>query len=177
MAQYLGPLELVGDRWVIGDPKRGKGSCLVLTADGMEHHERGLPQPRAVIPWARVMELWVRASSRAWQATRTAGAVSVAAALSGGNVNGGRSSCSVGGILRHPYEPWSVNYTHHDRPYTYVHMLLVSDLFRQTSKAKAVHRLGDRQWLGAAVDQLAPTPRWTRFPTRRVSEVIDDLSI
>lgn len=97
MAEHLGPLELVGDRWIIEDPKREGGSCLVLTAEGMEHHEPGAPGPRAVILWSKFVELQIRATFRARHATRTMG---VLGALGGGHLETGPSGCSVGGTLR-----------------------------------------------------------------------------
>ncbi|MFE3138157.1 hypothetical protein [Streptomyces scopuliridis] len=173
MTEYLGPLELVGDRWIIGDPKRQGGSCLVLTAEGMEHHGPGAPGPSAVIPWSKFVGLNIRATFRAWHATRTMG---VLGALGGGSMESGRSGCSVGGLLRHPYEGWSVIYTHHERPYTGAHVFLVKALFRKTSEARALHRLGDPEWLGAAVARLAPLPAWwAPKANRQVSEIIEDL--
>ncbi|MFF2778931.1 hypothetical protein ACFVU3_29055 [Streptomyces sp. NPDC058052] len=169
MTQHLGPLERVGDRWVIGDPERREGSCLVLTTEGIEHHVQGVAQPPGVIKWNRLIHLELRATMRPWMATRAGG---VFTELGGGYMDGGRSGCSVSGIIR-PYEPWSVNYTHHERTYTSMHMALVCDLFVKTSETKALHRLGDLEWLDAVVARLAPTPRWTPFPGRRVSEIIE----
>jgi len=173
MTGYLGPLELVGDRWIIGDPKREGGSCLVLTAEGMEHHEPGAPEPRAVTPWSKFVELSIRASFRAAHATRTMG---VLGTLGGGYLETGRGGCSVGGLLRNPYEGWSVNYTHHERPYTGPHVFAVKALFQKTSEARALHRLGDPEWLGAAVARLAPLSFWwAPKGNRQVGEIIEDL--
>ncbi|MGW4053414.1 hypothetical protein ACWENA_21540 [Streptomyces sp. NPDC004779] len=102
-------------------------------------------------------------------ATRAGG---VLTELGGGYVDGGRSGCSVSGVVDR-YEPWSVNYTHHERTYTSMHMALACDLFAKTSEANVLHRLGDPEWLDAVVTRLAPTPRWTPFPGRRVREIID----
>ncbi|MFI6699810.1 hypothetical protein ACIBJC_12685 [Streptomyces sp. NPDC050509] len=173
MTDHLGPLELVGDRWIIGDPKREGGSCLVLTAEGLERHEFGAPAPDAVVPWSRFVELKIRATFRAWHATRAMG---VMGALGGGPLETGRSGCSVHGLLRHPYEGWSVNYSHHERPYTGPHVLVVKALFQKASEAKALHRLGDPEWLGAAVARLAPLRAgWAPKVNSQVSEIIEDL--
>ncbi|MER6475229.1 hypothetical protein [Streptomyces filamentosus] len=169
VTQYLGPLERVGDRWVVGDPNRAEGSCLVLAAGGMEHRVRGAAEPRAFVEWNRIGHLELRATMRPWMATRTGGTV---LQLGGGYMDGGRDGCSVSGLLR-PHEPWSVNYTHHERTYTTMHMALACDLFAKASEAKALYRLGDPEWLGAVIARLAPTPRWTPFPGRRVNEVIE----
>ncbi|MFD3839174.1 hypothetical protein ACFWWC_23380 [Streptomyces sp. NPDC058642] len=173
MAEHLGPLELVGDRWIIGDPKRVGGSCFVLTAEGMEHHEAGALGPRAVIPWSKFVELQIRATFRARHATRT---MDVLGTLGGGYLETGPSGCSVSGILRHPYELWSANYTHHERPYTGSHVLLVKSLFRKTSEARALHRLGDAEWLGSAVARIVSLPTWWGPGlSRQVSEIVEDL--
>ncbi|MFE9440450.1 hypothetical protein ACFYO2_15815 [Streptomyces sp. NPDC006602] len=173
MVRHLGPLELVGDRWVIGDPKRKDGSCVVLTAGGLEHHKRGVPEPLAVVPWGKFVSVGVRATHWAWQATRTAGVLD---GLGGSHMGAGRSGCSVSGLLRHPYEGWSVNYTHHERLYTAAHVTVVADLFKKMSDAKALRRLGDPEWLGAAVDRLAPLPaRWAPSMGRQVNAIIEDL--
>ncbi|MFD7228189.1 hypothetical protein [Streptomyces sp. NPDC059881] len=173
MTEHLGPLELVGDRWIIGDPERAGGSCLVLTPEGMEHHTSGTPGPPAVVPWSTFVELSIRATFRERHASRTAG---VLISLGGGPMDSGPSGCSVNGLLRHPYEQWSANYTHHERPYTGPHVFLVDALFRKTSEARALHRLGDPEWLSAAVARITPLPAW--WPpkaNRQVSEIIEDL--
>ncbi|MFG2486637.1 hypothetical protein ACGFSI_28270 [Streptomyces virginiae] len=173
MSEFLGPLELVGDRWIVGDPDRKRRSCLVLTAEGMEHRKDGAPEPRAVIPWGRFMWVGMNATTRAWMATRTAGVLT----LGGGQPDfGGRSACSVSATVRHPYEDWSVNFTHHERPYTSSHLFLVDQLFRQVSDVNALHRLGDPKWLGAAVAELAPVRvRWAPTAVRKVREVVENL--
>lgn len=73
MAAYPGPLEPVGDRRVIGDPKRKGGSCPALTTEGVEHHRPGTPDPPAVVPWSKFAELHIRATHQAWHATRAFG--------------------------------------------------------------------------------------------------------
>ncbi|MFG2129905.1 hypothetical protein ACGFNV_19165 [Streptomyces sp. NPDC048751] len=139
----------------------------------MEHHEPGAPGPQAVIPWSKFVELHVRATYRASHATSTVGVLGV---LGGSHMDTGRSGCSVSGLLRHPYEGWSVNYTHHQRPYTGPHVFMVKALFRKTSEAKALHRLGDPEWMGAAVSRLAPLRTWwLPKANREVSEIIEDL--
>ncbi|WP_344566558.1 hypothetical protein [Streptomyces axinellae] len=175
MAEYLGPLELVGDRWIIGDPKREGGSCLVLTPEGMEHHRPGAPEPLAFFPWSIFVELSIRATYKAWHASRTMGVLN---GVGGGYMEAGRDGCSVGGIRRHPYEPWSVNYAHHARAYSGNHVHAVRVLFRTLSEARALHRLGDAEWLGAAVVRLASlSGGWALSMTRRVRETIGDLGV
>ncbi|MEU9861598.1 hypothetical protein AB0D99_12020 [Streptomyces sp. NPDC047971] len=172
--ERLGPLELVGDRWIVGDPKRADGSCLVLTADGMEHHRNAVAEPRAVVPWSRFMRMTMRATTKAWMASRT---VTVLDTVAGGPFSPqGRDGCAVVALLRHPYEDWSARYSHHERPYTSAEVFWLGHLFQQTVKAKAAHRLGDREWMGAAVARLAALrPMWGFTVNRRAAEVIADL--
>nr|WSX47542.1 hypothetical protein OG409_00195 [Streptomyces sp. NBC_00974]WSX54314.1 hypothetical protein OG409_38715 [Streptomyces sp. NBC_00974] len=140
----------------------------MLATEGIEHHMRGEAEPREVVPWNSLRTLQLRATRKSWMASRTGGVIVAA----GGHMDGGRDGCSLSGT-RDRYELWSVRYTHHERTYTSMHMALVVGLVAMTSEAKALHRLGDPEWLGAAVSRLAPTPRWTPLPLRRVSEIIE----
>ncbi|CAM3887393.1 hypothetical protein [Nocardiopsis rhodophaea] len=143
MTEPLGPLELVGGRWTIGDPYRKEGSCLVLTSDGMEHHKLAVEGPVAVVPWSRIVDgPEVKATPRAWLATRTAG-VLIESFATRGPIAGPRA-CSVHAYLRHPYEDVWLNYTHHERRYPYLDTCLLDLLLKKTTEAKAAHRLGTR---------------------------------
>ncbi|CAM5615483.1 hypothetical protein SANTM175S_01808 [Streptomyces antimycoticus] len=64
MAQLLGPLELTGDRWVLGDPMRKDGLYVVLTTEGLEHRRHGEAAPQLTVQWSRFVELNVRAAPR-----------------------------------------------------------------------------------------------------------------
>ncbi|MFD7409285.1 hypothetical protein ACFV7R_43155 [Streptomyces sp. NPDC059866] len=172
MAQHLGPLELIGDRWVIGDPTRKDGLSIALTPEGLEHRRRGEAAPLLAMEWSRLVELKVRAAYRRWHVTPFGGLV-------GGFAPGadmGRDGCSLRGILRHPYEPWSVRYTHHERSYTGGHVIVLKALFDQLTEAKALDRLGDPEWLGAAVAKLSSYTSWYEPKgSRLVKETIRSL--
>ncbi|MFF9013305.1 hypothetical protein ACF09C_10120 [Streptomyces sp. NPDC014870] len=170
MAEYLGPLELVGDRWIIGDPKREGGTCLVFTREGIEYHRNGAPEPLELVPWERVMSLQVDATSRGWMATRAGGAIPYLAQSSAGSW--GRDACSVHALVRHPYDDWFVRYTHHERAYSGAHIYLVSRFIRAVSDAKLLPRLGDPQWVSLAVAKIAPLK--IGFSTaRRVKDTVE----
>ncbi|MDO0913294.1 hypothetical protein QQM39_21320 [Streptomyces sp. DT2A-34] len=156
MTPRLGPLELVGDRWVIGDPARKDGLCVELTPEGLEHHRRGETAPQLVLPWSRFVELKVRAAYVRWHATPAGGFVGAFAP----GADMGRDCCSLYGILRHPYELWKVRYTHHERRYAAGHAIVLKALFDQLTEARALDRLGDPEWLGAAVAKLSPYTSW-----------------
>lgn len=156
MTQLLGPLELVGDRWMIGDPTRKAGLCVVLTPEGLEHRRREETTPLLAVQWSQFMELRVRAAYRRWQATRFGGFVGFG--QPGGDM--GRDGCSLHGIVRRPYDLWNVRYTHHRRHYKTGHVIVLKALFDQLTEAKALDRLGDPEWLGAAVAKLSSYTSW-----------------
>lgn len=173
VAQHLGPLELVGDRWIIGDPKRKDGLSVVLMPEGVEHYRRADPATQSVVQWAQFVQLGVHATCWKWEATRTGGFVG---AFSSTPYETGRDGCSLQGLLSHPSEPWSVRYTHHKRHYTGSHVFLLKALVRKLSEAKALDRLGDPQWLGAAVAKLSPVTAWLPSSGNRlVQETIESL--
>ncbi|WP_329390119.1 hypothetical protein OG625_38255 [Streptomyces sp. NBC_01351] len=174
MAQHLGPLELIGDRWVIGDPTRRDGLSIVLTPEGLEHRRREEAAPLLAMEWAQFVELQVRAAYRRWHVTRFGG-------VAGGFAPGadmGRDGCSLQGIVRHPYEPWSVRYTQHERGYTGGHVIVLKALFDQLTEAKALDRLGDPEWLGAAVAKLSSYTSWyAPKGNRLVTETLQSLGV
>ncbi|WP_037681930.1 hypothetical protein [Streptomyces cellulosae] len=155
MAQYLGPLELIGERWVIGDPTRKQGLSLVLTPEGLEHHRRGEAAPLLAVEWSRFMELQVRAAHRRWHTTPGLGL----SAQPGADL--GPDGCSLHGLVRHPYDLWSARYTHHERRYTGGHVIVLKALFGRLTEARALNRLGDPEWLGAAVAKLSSHTSWS----------------
>ncbi|GAA1574708.1 hypothetical protein ACIQV2_32565 [Streptomyces globosus] len=155
MAPRLGPLELVGERWVIGDPTREAGLSIVLTPEGLEHRRRGETAPLTAIKWGQFVNLGVRVAYRKWQTSPAAGFVAAAR-----NADWGRDGCSLQGNLRHPYERWSVRYTHHERRYAAGHVIVLQALFDQLSDAKELYRLGDPEWLGSAVTELSSYTSW-----------------
>ncbi|WP_031479652.1 hypothetical protein [Streptomyces bicolor] len=156
MAQRLGPLELIGDRWVIGDPARKEGLSIVLTPEGLEQHRRGETGPLLAVEWSRFLELRVRAAYVRWHATPFGGFVGSFAP----GADMGRDGCSLQGIVRRPYDLWSARYTHHEGRYPAGHVIVLKALFDQLTEAKALDRLGDPDWLGTAVAKLSPHRSW-----------------
>ncbi|MEU8850163.1 hypothetical protein AB0C70_28960 [Streptomyces sp. NPDC048564] len=62
--------------------------------------------------------------------------------------------------MRHPYDLWRVRYTPHERRYTGGHVIVLKALFDELTEAKALHRLGDPEWLGTAVAKLSSYTSW-----------------
>ncbi|MEV1005957.1 hypothetical protein [Streptomyces sp. NPDC049881] len=151
MSTRLGPLELSGGRWVVGDLKRAGGSCFVLADAGLEHRRPGPQETRTLIPWPRFRVLHLRATRRTWLAARPLGMLNGASAA--GPV-GGPSACSMAGLLRDPYEYWTVGYSHHRREYDHKDIYLAGHLFPIAVKAGAADRLGDPEWVGDVVARL-----------------------
>jgi hypothetical protein len=172
--EHLGPLELVGARWVIGDATRKDGLSLLLTPEGLEQHRRGETPALVSTEWTQLMELRMRAAYQKWQASPGAG-------IFGGfqpRADFGRDGCSLHGIRRDPYEPWSVRYTHHERRYKGGHVIVLKTLFNELTEAKALDRLGDTEWLGAAVAKLSPyTSRYAPKGIQLVKETIQSLGV
>ncbi|WP_037669870.1 hypothetical protein [Streptomyces griseus] len=174
MTQHLGPLELVGEQWVIGDATRADGLCVVLTPEGLEHRRNGETAPLLALEWSQFLELKVRAAYRKWQASPAAGIIAAAEP----RADMGRDGCSLHGILRHPYELWSVRYTHHERRYTGGHVIVLKALFAQLTEARQLHRLGDPEWLGSAVAKLSPFSSWFEPKGNRlVKETLQGLGV
>ncbi|MFC8094407.1 hypothetical protein [Streptomyces sp. NPDC057301] len=172
MGQYLGPLEPIGDGWVVGDPTRKEGLSVVLTPEGLEHCRRGETAPLLVVEWTRFLELRVRAAYRRWRTTPFAG---FAGAFAPG-ADMGRDGCSLNGIVRHPYDLWRVRYTHHERRYTGGHVIVLKALFDELTEAKALHRLSDPEWLGTAVAKLSSYTSWyAPRGSRLVAETVRNL--
>lgn len=148
MGQYLGPLEPIGDRWVIGDPTRKEGLSVVLTPEGLEHRRRGETAPLLVVEWTRFLELRVRAACRRWQTTPFAGFRPVEGAV----------------------------HTHHERRCTGGHVIVLKALFDELTEANALHRLGDPEWLGTAVAKLSSYTSWyAPRGSRLVAETVRNL--
>lgn len=162
MAQCLvpPPSELIGHPWVIGDPTRKDGLSTVLTPEGLKHRRREEAAPLLATEWPRFMELQVRAAYRRWHVTRFGGLV-----CGGGFAHGavmGREGCSLQGIVRHPYEPWSVRYTQHERGYTGGHVIVLKALLDRLTEAKALDRLGMPSGWVRRLPSCRRTPRGTR---------------
>ncbi|ELS53210.1 hypothetical protein [Streptomyces viridochromogenes] len=156
MARHLGPLELIGDRWVIGDPTRKDGLSIVLTPEGLEQRRRTEAAALLAVEWSRFLELRVRAAYRSWQATAGAGFIGAFEP----RADMGRDGCCLYGLVRHPYDLWSVRYTHHERRYGAGHVIVLKALLEQLTEAKALDRLGDPEWLGAVVAKLSSYTSW-----------------
>lgn len=155
---HLGPLERGdGDRWVLGDPQRGaSGGRVNLLPEGAEHWWRG--SRKVLVPWSRFMLFnSFEVTAGRLGSTRTVGLLNE---VGGAGPVGALGPC-LRLTLRHPYEDWVAQFSHHQRRYRRFHLLLLTELLKQTVKAGEAERLGDPDWLAWVVKQLAPQRPWT----------------
>ncbi|WP_354644003.1 hypothetical protein [Kitasatospora camelliae] len=170
MSERLGPLELVGGRWIIGDHERSDGEFLVLGPEGLEHRT-GAGRPPRPVPWSRFMELDVTlAAHRLSDSDVFTGVAQLAPAV----VRIGAHGSCLEGTLRCPYEYWTAPFSRHGRRYGWSEVLLAGELLRQTVEVGAVRRLGDAMWLRSAVARLTGLrPRTLNSARSAVARVLE----
>ncbi|MFG2819239.1 hypothetical protein ACGFX4_07395 [Kitasatospora sp. NPDC048365] len=164
-APVLGPLEWSGDRWTIGDPTARRAQYLTLEPEGLAAWEDG--SRTEVVPWRRFMELHLSAEPTRLGNSRTLAVfANIVHSLNGTSQVGG-GPAGVGATLRHPYEYWGADFSHHARRYSRYSIDLVSELLAQTVASARPERLGDPAWVRATVTALAPLRGGFRGPRAR----------
>ncbi|MGW1196415.1 hypothetical protein ACWD4B_11265 [Streptomyces sp. NPDC002536] len=154
MNAHLGPLERADDgRWVIGAPERQGGSHLELGTEGALLREAG--RDEELIQWSRFMDLSLTVTSYRWTGSKAVGVLNAVFGDDGGHGVDTNGSC-LRATLRHPYGPWVGRFGHHERRYGWSEILLAGELLRQAVDVGAAQRLGDPDWLGQAIELLAP---------------------
>ncbi|OIJ64292.1 hypothetical protein [Streptomyces mangrovisoli] len=150
---YLGPLERAEDgHWVLGDPLHGaKGGHVNLLPEGAEHWWRGTRE--VLVPWARFMSMDGLAISGS--RVGSSRAVGFLNSIGGGGPVGILGPCWTL-TLRHPYEVWVAQISHHERHYHWAHRYLLDELLGQLIGTGRAHLLGDADWLASVVEHLAP---------------------
>lgn len=153
MLKELGPLELAETHWVIGDPA---GEHMKLLPEGLAHWADGIEQQ--IIPWPRLMNFSLETQPGKFASSKGLDRwARIMANLSGvGYMASGGSR--VGATLRHPYVDWAADFDHHSRKYSRHHINLVDEFLRQAVERKMANRLGDSEWMSAAVDKLSQMP-------------------
>ncbi|MYX36506.1 MULTISPECIES: hypothetical protein [unclassified Streptomyces] len=155
MADQLGPLEFFNGEWIIGDPARDH---LRFSPEGLVHWVNGAEQP--AIPWGRILEWNLSVepsrSSHSKRLRRTAAVLS----LLGASIPPGLGQPpSVGGTLRHPYEPWSAEFTHHARKYRRHDIAVLWDFLSHIAESRKTAHMGDPEWVAMAVAKLSRQPK------------------
>ena len=142
----LGPLELSGGRWGVGDATRPDAHWVEFRPDGFFQHE---PDSEGqLVPWSRIMDgIRITWGKRSWS-TNSRGlytARGMVATRDGGWLHM---------TLRHPYEDHPLRFDQHTRPYRAVDALRLEYLLRQLTTEGKLHLLGDADWVGRAVASL-----------------------
>ncbi|MFJ9952270.1 hypothetical protein [Kitasatospora sp. NPDC091207] len=160
----LGPLVRVDGRWTLGDHQRR--AHLTFEPEGLVH--RVLGRDPHLVTWDRLMELGVAVTVDRFSSSRIGGLLSKSAVSS-------RGSC-LRSMVRHPYDLWSPEFTHHRGFYSAREISLLDVLLGTVVGRKRAELLGDDAWLTSAVHRMAEhhfTFRW-RSPSEAV-EIVDGL--
>ncbi|WP_345694848.1 hypothetical protein [Kitasatospora terrestris] len=166
-APVLGPLEWSGDRWTIGDPTARRAQYLTLDPEGLAAWKGG--GRTEVVPWRRFMELHLPAEPTRLDNSRTLAVLADLALNLNGFSRFGGGPAGVGATLRHPYEYWGADFSHHARRYSRYSVGLASELLAQTVASARPERLGDPAWVRAVVTALAPLRGGFRGPRARTA--------
>ncbi|MEU9519348.1 hypothetical protein [Streptomyces sp. NPDC048224] len=143
----LGPLQLAGGRWGVGDGSRPGTHWVEFRPDGLRQHEPD-SEGRSV-PWSRIMTgVWLTWGKHA-RNTGSRGMYTLKGTVAG------RSGGWMHLTLRHPYEDRQLRFDRHERPYRAVDALRLETLMRRLVEEGKPHLLGDPEWVGRAVAHLA----------------------
>ncbi|MFJ8901845.1 hypothetical protein [Streptomyces sp. NPDC102370] len=140
---HLGPLELVGGRWAVGDATRPDTHWVEIRPDGLHQHE---PDSEGrLVPWSRIMTgVWLT-----WG--KHSGSTNSRGMYTFKGLVAERDGGWLHMTLRHPYENHQLRFDQHTRPYRAVDVLRLESLLRQLVDEGKLHLLGDPEWVGRAV--------------------------
>ncbi|MGW3974120.1 hypothetical protein ACWEFD_33120 [Streptomyces ardesiacus] len=142
----LGPLELFGGRWGVGDASRPDTHWVEFRPDGLHQHEPD-SEGRS-IPWPRIMTgVRLTWGKHSWS-TNSRGMYTLKGTVAG------RAGGWMHLTLRHPYEDQALRFDQHERPYRAVDALRLESLMRQLVDEGRPQLLGDPEWVGRAVVPL-----------------------
>lgn len=140
---HLGPLELVGGRWSIGDATRPDTHWVEIHPDGL--HQRGPDSEGRLVPWSRIMTgIRLTWGKHSWT-TKSKGVYTFKGTVAG------RDGGWLHMTLRHPYENHQLRFDQHTRPYRAVDALRLESLLRQLVDEGKPRLLGDPEWVCRAV--------------------------
>ncbi|MDF6044225.1 hypothetical protein LRD69_19195 [Streptomyces sp. JH14] len=144
---FLGPLELAGGHWGVGDATRPDTHWVEFRPDGLYQCEPASEGP--LIPWSRIMTgVWITWGKHSWN-TNSRGKYTLKGMVAG------RDGGWMHMTLRHPYEDYQLRFDQHARPYRAVDALRLEFLLRQLIDEGKPYLLGDPEWVGRAVAYLA----------------------
>ncbi|MFF2042661.1 hypothetical protein ACFVVX_19745 [Kitasatospora sp. NPDC058170] len=140
----LGPLVRVEGRWIIGD-HLGRAH-LTFEREGLAH--RVVDRDPHLVTWDRLMELGVAVTVDRFSSSRFGGLLSKTPGITT------RGSC-LRAMVRHPYDMWSPEFSHHRAFYSPREIALLDPLLGLVVERKRAELLGDDAWLTAAVRRMA----------------------
>jgi hypothetical protein len=76
----------------------------------------------------------------------------------GGPLHVGPEPERLQALLRHPYENWAAEFSHHSHTYSRHHTALANQLVSQIVAMGKTSYLGDRDWVSAVVHELLQLP-------------------
>ncbi|MFF1542569.1 hypothetical protein [Streptomyces sp. NPDC058291] len=143
----LGPLQLTGGHWGIGDAARPGAHWVEFRPEGL--HQCGPDAEGPLVPWSRIMTgIWITWGKHSWN-TNSRGVYTLKGTVA--TRDGGWMRMT----LRDPYEDRQLRFDQHERPYRAVDALRLEFLLRQLTEDGKPHLLGDPEWVGRAVACLA----------------------
>ncbi|MBL1083466.1 hypothetical protein JK359_16040 [Streptomyces actinomycinicus] len=143
----LGPLELTGGHWGIGDATRPDTHWVEFRPDGL--YQREPDSEGWLIPWSRIMSgIRITWGKNSWN-TNTRGMYTLKGTVAG------REGGWMHMTLRQPYEDCPLRFERHARPYRAVDALRLEALLRQLLDKGQLHLLGSPEWVSRAVGHLA----------------------
>src|SRR5262245_44885609 len=153
---FLGPLELAGGHWAVGDTMRPGARCVEFRPEGLYQREPG--SAGRLIPWSRIMTgIWITWGEHPGN-THSRGLYTLKGTVAA------RDGGWMHMTLRHPYEDCQLRFDRHARPYRAVEALRLEYLLRQLVDEGKLHLLADPEWVGRAVAYLAGGKnRWITY--------------
>ncbi|MFD9006346.1 hypothetical protein ACFV0T_36290 [Streptomyces sp. NPDC059582] len=164
-AHDLGPLELVADEWIIGDPTARKSRYFKLQEQGLSYWVQGTQTQ--VIPWSRFMNLVLSV-----QPTRLGNSRAMVILSAISMASGGARAAFLGATLRNPYEDWSADFTHAARKFGRRDICKAEEFLKQTVEFGRAEKLGDPRWVSQAVEKIANLAVGSREMKAAIGEIV-----
>ncbi|RPE27120.1 hypothetical protein EDD90_10805 [Streptomyces sp. Ag109_O5-1] len=166
----LGPLEFVSGEWIVGDSTAPKSKYFKLDRNGLSYWVQGVRAE--TIPWSRFMNLGLSIqASRLSNSGTLARITDLALSLTGSSRHGGGEAYFTA-TLRSPYEDWNAHYTRAATKYGRREIRLAQAFFAQVVKCGRADKLGDPQWVAAAVEKIAGITAESRNIDGAVGEIV-----
>ncbi|MFD7874353.1 hypothetical protein ACFV5G_09565 [Streptomyces sp. NPDC059766] len=165
-ASNLGPLELIADVWIIGDPTARKSKHFRLQQQGLSYWIQGVQTQ--VIPWSRFMNLVLSVQPTRLGNSRAMAMLSAVTLAPAG----GAREAFLGATLRDPYEDWSEIFTHPARKFGRRDIRKAEEFLKQTVEFGRARKLGDPLWVSQTVEKIAGLTVKPRDMKAAIGEIV-----